>query len=337
MNVLVLGGTVFLGRALVASLNERGHAVTTFTRGVHSFDDVPAANRILGDRDGDLSLLPADGWDAVIDTSGYRPAIVRKSCDHLRGANCYAFVSTISVYDETQLELREDSPLKALSADVDETSPEAYGPLKAQCEQVVQETFGARGLVVRPGLIVGPHDPTDRFTYWPERADRGGVILAPSPPQRCVQFIDVRDVADFLVRAIERGTRGPFNVTGRPRATTMSNVVDACRRSARHDSEVVWVDEEFLVLHGVGPWVELPLWIPSSAGLPGFTNASVASALSHGLAFRALDVTVRDTLEWARRRDPDEVRKAGLSAERESTLLEAWRSAHSDRAPSSAG
>jgi 2'-hydroxyisoflavone reductase len=324
MNVLVLGGTIFLGRALVTALTGRGHRVTTFTRGVHPTADAPTATRLFGDREGDLSALPTSGWDAVVDTSGYRPAVVRASAEHLRAAGCYAFVSTISVYDETVPEIREDSPLAPLPAGVTENSPEAYGPLKARCEDVVRDVFDGRAIVARPGLIVGPHDPSDRFTYWPERAARGGTMLAPAPAERFVQFIDVRDVARFLVRAIEMGASGDFNVTGLPQATTMGDVVAASRAAAGVPSEVVWIGDEFLVLHGVGPWMELPLWIPDSAGLPGFANADVTRAIANGLLIRALADTVGDTLAWASTRPLSAVRKAGLSAEREAELLRAW-------------
>ena len=324
MNVLILGGTVFLGRALVTELTAHGHTVTTFTRGVHSVDDAPPATRILGDREGELSALPPSGWDAVVDTSGYRPAVVRASSEHLRAAPHYTFVSTISVYDETVPEITEETAIPPLPEGMDERSLEAYGPLKAQCEGVVREAFGDRALVVRPGLIVGPHDPSDRFTYWPERAARGGTILAPAPAESFVQFIDVRDLARFIVNALERSVHGTFNVTGKPQTTTMRDVVDASREAAAVPSEVAWVGEEFLALHGVEPWMGLPLWIPESAGLPGFSNASVARALGRDLAFRSLAETMRDTLEWAKTRPADGVRRAGLSAEREAELLRAW-------------
>jgi 2'-hydroxyisoflavone reductase len=325
MNVLVLGGTVFLGRALVAALTGRGHRVTTFTRGIHPVADAPPAIRLHGDREHDLATVPAGGWDAVIDTSGYRPAIVALSAEHLQSARAYIFVSTVSVYDETLAELREDSPLAALPDGVEDDAAATYGPLKAQCEAVVREQFGDRATIVRPGLIVGPHDPSDRFTYWPERADRGGTILAPAPPSRFVQFIDVRDVAGFIVRLAEDGRGGTFNVTGLPNATPLGAVVDACRNAAGTPSDVAWVDDEFLVLHNVGPWMELPLWVPDSAGIPGIFNADVSRALSAGLRLRTLDETVRDTLAWARTRPHDGVRRAGLTAEREAELLEAWR------------
>jgi 2'-hydroxyisoflavone reductase len=327
MRVLVLGGTVFLGRALVAALAERGHDVTTFTRGTRLESDAPPATRIHGDRQADLTALPRAGWDAVIDTSGYRPAVVRASATHLAESARYAFVSTISVYDMTQPELDEESSRPPLAPGTAEDAPEAYGPLKARCEDEVRAVFGARALIVRPGLIVGPYDPTDRFTYWPQRAARGGAILAPAPAERFVQFVDVRDVADFLVTTLERSESGTFNVTGLPRTTTMGDVVEASRAAAGTASHAVWVDEEFLVQHGAEPWTGLPLWIPQSMGLPGLSNVNVRRAVERGLAPRGLSETVRDTLAWARSRPPDGAPAAGLSAQRESELLAAWRDA----------
>jgi 2'-hydroxyisoflavone reductase len=324
VKVLVLGGTIFLGRALVTALREHGHDVTTFTRGVHPDAGTPPATRIHGDREGPLDMLPADGWDAVIDTCGYRPEVVRKSAQHLASAGRYAFISTVSVYDETQPELAEDARLHTLAEGADEMTPEAYGPLKALCEDEVRAVFGARALVVRPGLIVGPYDPSDRFTYWPERAARGGTILAPAPEDAPVQFIDVRDLAAFVVLALERGSGGTFNASGVPGAITMGAVVAAARAAAADvPSTVVWVGEDFLVLHNVEPWTEIPLWIPHSAGIPGFSNATVARAQAAGMTLRPLAETMRDTLAWARTREAG-VRKGGLSEEREATLLVAW-------------
>jgi 2'-hydroxyisoflavone reductase len=181
-------------------------------------------------------------------------------------------------------------------------------------------------LIVRPGLIVGPADPSDRFTYWPQRIARGGTVLAPAPRERFVQFIDVRDVAEFVVHALEDGIGGVFNVTGLPQRTSMGDVIDACCDVATANVETIWVDDEFLALHAVAPWTELPLWIPASAGLSGFANATVNRALAHGLTFRSLIATVADTLSWAGTRPADYVPKAGLSAEREASLLTAWRS-----------
>lgn len=332
MNVLILGGGVFLGRHLVASLRSRGHAVTTFTRGQHPIEPAPGRRDLTGDRDGGLRAVPRDGWDAVVDTCGFVPRVVRASAEHLSDAGRYAFISSISVYDEKQPELREDSVRKALPEGIDPATEvvdgESYGPLKALCEDAVRASFGERALVVRPGLIVGPNDPSDRFTYWPERAARGGTILAPSPPGRYVQFVDVRDLADVIVNALEDGRSGDVNVTGAARTTTMGDVIEGARAAAGTPSDVCWVDDAFLERNGVEPWTELPLWIPDSLGLVGFSNADVSRALGWGLSFRPIVETMRDTLAWAQALSPDRARKAGLRAEREAQLLEAARAAH---------
>jgi len=331
MKVLVLGGGVFLGRHAVATLLERGHAVTTFTRGRHPLAAAPNLTQVVGDRDGGLDALQADRWDAVIDTCGYVPRIVAASVERLRSAGHYAFVSSVSVYDESAREPREGDPTAPLPGEIDPADEtvdgKTYGPLKAACENVVSAAFGDRALVVRPGLIVGPNDPSDRFTYWPERLARGGDVLAPGPPARFVQVIDVRDLATFMVRALEDGRGGVVNATGAQRTTTMGDVVEASRAAAGTESKIEWVDDALLESAGVEPWMGLPLWIPDSLGLPGLSNTNVDRALSWGLHFRALRDTVADTLAWVQTLPADRPRKAGLDAAREAELLQRWRAA----------
>jgi 2'-hydroxyisoflavone reductase len=325
VKVLILGGGVFLGKHLIEALVARGHDVTTFTRGRNPMGAQPVTS-LFGDRDGELTNVPRDGWHAVIDTCGFVPRIVRASAEHFRSAGRYAFVSSISVYDASRPSMHEDDTLPPLPAGTDPDGEtvdgETYGPLKARCEGVVRDVFADRSLVVRPGLIVGPHDPTDRFTYWPERTARGGTILAPAPPDRYVQFVDVRDLAAFVVAALEAGQSGTVNATGAPQTTTMGDVVASARAAAGVPSEVCWVEDAFLERNGVEPWSELPLWIPDSLGLIGFSNADVSRALAWGLKYRSLDATTADTLAWAKSLPADRTRKAGLSPERESTLLE---------------
>jgi 2'-hydroxyisoflavone reductase len=329
VKVLILGGGVFLGRHLVAALLARGHGVTTFTRGNHPMERAPGLTSIVGDRDGGLSIVPREGWDAVVDTCGFVPRIVRAAAEHLRDAGRYAFISSISVYDPKRPELRENTPRLSLPDGIDPSGEtvdgDTYGPLKALCEDVARDVFDSRALVVRPGLIVGPHDPTDRFTYWPERAARGGTILAPAPPGRYVQFVDARDLADLIANALEAGRSGDVNVTGAPGTTTMGDVVETARNVAGVPSDVCWVDDAFLERNGVEPWTGLPLWIPDSLGLVSFSNADVSRALDWGLVFRPLAETTADTLEWVATLPADRTRKAGLTAEREAELLEAAR------------
>ncbi len=328
MKVLLLGGGIFLGRHLVTALLERGHDVTTFTRGRHPIPGGEKVVRLSGDRDGDLSTIPQAGWDAVIDTCGYVPRIVRRSVEHLHAAGRYVFVSTVSVYDDALPEPHEDHPAKPydhLTTEV--VDGETYGPLKAACEDVVREGFGDRALIVRPGLIVGPDDSSDRFTYWVERGARGGPLLAPAPPERFVQFVDVRDLAEFIVRATEDGRAGTVNVTGMQATTTMGDVVRAVVAVGAAGAQACWVDDDFLIRNDVEPWMGLPLWLPASLGLAGFSNTSVRRALEWGLRLRPLHETVADTLAWVRPLPADRPRKAGLDPQREAELLGAWRAA----------
>lgn len=328
MRVLLLGGGIFLGRHLIDALLARGHQVTTFTRGRRPIPGDGAVVRLTGDRDGDLAAIGHGDWDAVIDTCGYVPRVVRQSVEHLREAGRYAFVSTVSVYDDKLPEPHEDHPVQPFDEITTETvDGETYGPLKAACEAVVREAFGHRALIVRPGLIVGPHDPSDRFTYWVERGARGGTIVAPAPPERFVQFVDARDLAAFAVRALEDGRAGTVNVTGLANHTTMGNVVAAVTEAGAGDAELCWVDDDFLLQHEVEPWMGLPLWLPASLGLEGFSNTNVRRALDWGLALRPLRETVADTLAWVRALPAERERKAGIDSQREAKIVAAWRAA----------
>jgi len=315
VKLLVLGGTKFLGRHLVESALARGHKVTLFNRGQTNPDLFPEAEHLRGDRDGDLSALEDRSWDAVVDTCGFVPRVVRASAELLAGAvDHYTFVSTIGVYAEfPHPGIDETAPVGALTEETEDAEGPAYGPLKALCEQEVERALPERTLVVRPGLIVGPDDPTDRFTYWPRRVERGGEVLAPAPPEQPVQLVDVRDLAAWTLRMVEEGTVGTFNATSPPGALTFADVLAACGAA-----DVVWVDGEFLLEQGVEEWSDLPLWISSrDPAWSGFQLVDVSRALAAGLTFRPLDETARDAPEWTG--------KAGLSPEREAELLTAWR------------
>jgi 2'-hydroxyisoflavone reductase len=293
--------------------------VTTFTRGQTNPELFPEIEKLRGDRDGDLRALEGRTWDAAVDTSGYVPHVVRASAKLLREAvELYAFVSSVSVYADYREPRREDDPLEPLGdSPVDRLLEDYanYGALKALCEQEVTGAFGERALVVRPGLIVGPHDPTDRFTYWPRRVLRGGTVLAPAPPEQPVQVIDVRDLARWMVRMAASGSSGVFNATSPPGALTFGSMLEACRAD-----DVVWVDESFLAEHEVAGWSDLPCWIPSSsADFASFQLVDVSRAVAAGLTFRPLHETARDVPEWTG--------KAGLTPEREAELLAAWRKA----------
>lgn len=321
MRLLVLGGTKFLGRAAVEAALERGHEVTLFNRGRTNPELFPEAERLVGDRGGDLSALEGREWDAVIDPSGYVPRIVRASADLLaETVGHYVFVSSISVYADHSGPAREDDALAELDPDhsVDELRSDYanYGPLKALCEQTVADVFPGRHANVRAGLIVGPHDPTGRFTYWPHRVARGGDVVAPAPPDRKIQFVDVRDLGGWLVDLAERRVVGTYNAThpGQP----WGDLLDACRDVSRSDARIVWVPDEFLVEQGVGEWMELPLWVQDPEWR-GMHLADVTRALDVGLTFRPLAETVRGTLDEA---EPSA--DAGLTPEREAELLETW-------------
>ena len=261
MRLLVLGGTKFLGRAAVETALSRGHEVTLFNRGETNPELFSEAEELRGDRDGGLSALEGREWDAVIDPSGYVPRVVRASADLLRGSvGHYVFVSSGSVYAEPYAPgYDETAPTVELEDPASEEVLRDYGALKAACEEVVREVFPDAHTNVRAGLIVGPHDGSGRFTYWPLRASLGGDVLAPSPPERLTQFIDVRDLGAWMVRACERGASGTFNATGE--SISLGSALEACGIS-----EPVWVDEAFLLEQGVGPWMELPLWLPAARG-----------------------------------------------------------------------
>ena len=319
MKLLVLGGTKFLGRATVESALERGHEVTLFNRGETNAELFPEAEKLRGDRTEDLSVLKGREWDAVLDSAGYIPAVVHASAEALADATSYyLFVSSVSVYADQGRRNDEESPLAELGDEPDDRLTEDfsnYGALKALCERAVREVYGEHCAVARPGLIVGAHDPTGRFTYWPHRVARGGEVLAPAPPGRQVQFVDVRDLGDWFVELMEQRTSGAFNAT-RP-SLAFEELLDTCREVADSDATFTWVPDALLTEHEVGEWMELPLWL-DDPGLAGMLDADVSLAIEAGLTFRPLTDTVRETLELA-----DTVDGVGLTPEREAQLLAA--------------
>ena len=321
MNLLVLGGTKFLGRAVVERALERGHAVTLFNRGHTNPELFPETERLLGDRSGDLGALRGREWDAIVDTSGYVPGVVRRSAEVLADfVRQYVFVSSVSAYADFSGPLHEDDPLASLDPEhsVEELREDYanYGPLKALCEEAVAEILPDRHTNVRAGLLVGPHDPTGRFTYWPYRVARGGDVLAPAPPDRAVQFIDVRDLGAWIVDLCERAIGGTFNAT-HP-GVRWGELIEACRRVTGSATRAIWVPDAFLVEQDVGQWMELPLWI-ADEHWRGLHQADVSRALGAGLTFRSLDETVGGTLD-----DAFPTADAGLSPEREAELLQGW-------------
>ena len=319
MRLLVLGGTVFLGRHLAALALEQGHEVTLFTRGQTNPGLFPEAEHVRGDRDGGLAALAGREWDAVVDPSGYVPRVVRQSAELLRDAvGRYVFVSSVSVYADQSRGPTESSPTAELADPASEDVPADYGALKAACERVVDEVYGTRGAAVRAGLIVGPYDPTERFTYWPRRLAEGGDVLAPGEPDAPVQFVDARDLAAFLLRLATSDLSGPVNATGPAQPTTLGEALSRIAAALEADCRFHWVDSRTLVEEGVDPWLELPLWLGGDPEFDGMLEADVSRALASGLELRPVEETARDTLAWARTVDPP---RATLARERERELL----------------
>src|SRR5581483_3835326 len=300
MKLLILGGTVFLGRHVVDSALARGHEVTLFNRGQHNPELYPELEKLRGDRDGNLSALVGRRWDAVIDPSGYVPRIVGTSARLLADAvEHYTFVSSISVYAEfATVGIDEHYPTATMPDSTSEDVMAHYGALKALSGQAAEAAMPGRVCHVRAGLIVGPHDPTNRFTYWPVRVARGGDVLAPNGPAVPVQVIDSRDLAAWMVRMAERRHAGTFNATGPDRPLTLGAVLETCRQVSGSDARIVWADERFLLDRGVQPWMELPLWVSDAPENAGFSRVDCRRAFAAGLTFRPLADTVRDTLAW---------------------------------------
>jgi 2'-hydroxyisoflavone reductase len=327
MRILILGGTIFLGRALVEAALARGHQVTLFNRGRSNPGSFPEIEQLHGDRRQDLSALEGRRWEAVIDTSGYLPGEVRRSAEKLSGAaDHYTFISSLSVYaDSSKLGTTEEGAVGALDdPTVEEVTGETYGPLKALCEQAAADIFRERALILRPGLIVGPYDPSDRFTYWPYRVSQGGEVLAPGRPERLVQFIDVRDLAEWNLELIEAGKGGVYNAVGPDPQPAMRELLNTCRAIANNDARFTWVSDDFLVEQEAGPWIELPLWLPETGEVAGFFAYDNTRAVRDGLKFRLLADTVGATMLWAAARPDDLPWKAGLTRQREAELLAAW-------------
>ena len=325
MDLLVLGGTRFLGLHLVEAALGRGHRVTLFNRGQSNPGLFSEVEELRGERGGDLSPLRGRTWDAVIDTSGYLPREVRRSAELLAGSvGHYTFVSSISVYESFgPTGLDEDaSVLEPPDPEPEEMSWEHYGGLKVGCERAAEAAMPGRTLVVRPGMIVGPHDYTDRFPYWRRRVAEGGEVLAPGDPEQPVQLIDARDLAGWMLRMAEGGQTGVYNATGPEDRLTMRGMLEGIRAATGSDARFVWASEEFLLDAGVEPWEEMPLWVPK--GMAGILSVDVGQAVGDGLVFRPLGETVRGVP------GPDEARPeveigAGISREREEELLRAWR------------
>jgi 2'-hydroxyisoflavone reductase len=325
VEVLILGGTRFLGRHLAEEALERGHRVTLFNRGQSDPGLFSEVEELWGERGGDLSPLRGRTWDAAIDTSGYLPREVRHSAELLAGSvGHYTFVSSISVYESfAHTGTDEDAPvLEPPDPEPEDLDWELYGGLKVGCERAAEAAMPGRVLVVRPGMIVGPHDYTDRFPYWRRRVAEGGEVLAPGDPEEQVQLIDARDLAAWMLRMAEEGHTGVYNATGPEHRLTMRGMLEGIREATGSDARFAWASEEFLLAAGVKPWEEMPFWVPRE--MAGILAVDVGRAVEAGLVFRPLGETVRDVPGPDAARPEVEI-EAGISREREEELLRAWR------------
>ncbi len=330
MNILIIGGKRFVGRALVETALAAGHTLTLFNRGQSNSDWFPEVENIAGDRNGDLSALQNRHWQAVIDTCGYFPRQVNNLLTAI-GAQIdhYTFISSISVYaDFSKPGLSEGDPVAKIDdPSIEEITGESYGALKALCEQSAETLLPDRVLTVRPGLIVGPYDLSDRFTYWPVRVQRGGEILAPDSPDWLTQIIDVRDLAEWTIRLVEHNVTGIFNATGPEKPLTFGAVLEASCKISGNQPDFTWVSTKFLLEKGVQPWSELPMWLPGDEDAGG-NEIDNRKAVQHGLTFSPIERTIEDTLTWEATRPLDHPWRAGLPADRERQLLEEWRKAN---------
>lgn len=327
MNILLIGGTIFLGRFIAEEALRRGHTLTLFHRGKHNPQIFPEAEKLHGDRRADVSALRGRSWDAVIDTCGYMRRDIRTIGNVLRNATeHYTFISSVSVYaDFSPRDIAEAEPVGTIEdPNTEEVTGEAYGPLKAICEHTAEEYFPNRTCIVRPGLIVGPYDPTNRFSYWLQRVAHGGDILAPGTPEEPVQFIDVRDLAAWVVLMAEHKHTGIFNATGPHNTLSMEQFLHTCARTLQAKSRFVWVDEEFVLNNNITPFTELPLWVPKSSS--GIHRVNCSKAIEAGLQYRPTEETIRDTFAWEQAHTEllEHRMYKPLSTQREAEVLAAW-------------
>jgi 2'-hydroxyisoflavone reductase len=341
MKVLIIGGSQFSGRHLTECALSAGHEVTLFNRGRINPALFPEIERIQGHRLGDIWKLNGRRWEAVIDTCGYTSQQVRASAKVLADlVEHYSFVSSLSVYsDFSRAGLDESGPVEQLTEGQEEDKRDltTYGARKVRCEQGLEALLPGRVFVIRAGVIVGPYDYMDRFPYWVRRIAKGGEVLVPGNPDRPVQLIDVRDLAQWIVRMVEMHQAGTFNATGPDYKLTMGTMLEKCREVSNPSTKITWVDDQFLLQQGVTPWSELPFWLPGE-GAQGFFSIDVQKAIRAGLVFRPLEETIKDTLEWdATRTELNQPSdrpvviaqgKAGLTPEREVELLEIWHKNH---------
>lgn len=330
-SILILGGTGFLGPHVVEAARARGHTITLFNRGKTRPGLFPDVEKLQGDRDGKLEALANRKWDAVVDTSGYVPRIVKMSAELLApNIKQYVFISTISVYKEhSKVGADETAPLNTIDDPTNEEVKVNYGALKALSEQAAEAAMPGRVANVRPGLIIGPGDPTGRYTHWASRMADGGEVLCPGNGSTPTQYIDGRDLAAWLVKLIEDGTTGVFNALGPAERITMKAALDGTNEGAGGKAKLVWVDAAFLEKHEVSPWSEMPMWFDNTGEMAGFGTMSNARAVKAGLAFRPIRETSRDTLAWLAsitdEAERTKLRSSGIAPDKEAKVLAAWK------------
>jgi 2'-hydroxyisoflavone reductase len=337
LRILILGGTGFTGPFQVRYALERGHKVTVFNRGKSHPGELPeGVEQLLGDRNGQLDALKDRKWDVVIDNPTSVPVWVRDVAQVLKGnVDRYVFISTISVYADNSKPNDETGALaKYEGADAMKETRDTliasqfklYGPLKALSEAEAEKWFPKKTLIIRPGLIVGPNDQTDRFTYWPVRVERGGEVMAPGEPADPVQFIDARDLAEWTIRMVENGETGIYNATGPAKQLGTGEMLNGIKGALNSNATFTWVPAEFLEEQKVAPWSDMPVWVPPKGEDGGLSRTSIKKALEKGLTFRPLDVTTRDTLAWFKTLPAERQAemKAGVKPEREKEVLDAW-------------
>lgn len=327
--MLILGGTGFIGPHLTEQALARGWKLTHFNRGKRDADGVPNVETLIGDRKGRLESLEGRKWDVVVDNTGYIPKFVKMSADLLAPSTGYClYISSISAYASFEKPNDEDSATGVLeNKDQDEITNETYGPMKALCEQYTRDAWGAHCSIVRPGYIVGPLDPTDRFTYYPVRVARGGDMAVPGTPSDPIQVVDVRDLVAFMLDLIERRVQGSFNAVTPPGELTMARLIDSCQRVSGANTRFTWIDEDFLAAQLKPEEMNFAPWGPMRGVEAGASLTGIKRSLAEGLRSRSLDDIVRDTLAWHETRPAERkaALRSGLSAEKEVELLAAWR------------
>ena len=329
LRILILGGTTLIGPQQVRYALERGHTVTLFNRGRTNPHLFPEVEKLRGDRDNDIEALRGREWDVVIDNHPWMPRWVRMTAELLKGhVDQYVFVSSISAYADNSVIGQDETGRTAELEDptIEELRGDTYGGLKVLCEREAQKAFPETALIIRPGLIVGPGDNSDRWTYWPVRIDRGGEVLAPGDGTDFTQIIDVRDLGEWMIRMVEERHAGVYNATGPYRPLRMAEMLYGIKAVTSKDISFTWVDADFLQEQGVYPWSHMPAWVPPRDGMEGFSRYSIGRAVEKGLTFRPLADTATATLEWhyGRPEERQQNLRAGISPDREREVLDAW-------------